>query len=148
MTLIVSPILFAVIFILILIVFINLIRKCKSGVEVEKLKVQNKLSVSNFKNDKNVIVSNVPSESEYSTRIYLPQPPGPRSIPVLGNLFSLRNSVSPFHAFSKMSHKYGDIFSLMMGGTRAVVVNNLELIKEILNENGKYFGGRPDFIVS
>lgn len=72
--------------------------------------------------------------------------PGPVSLPIIGNLHLLGKRESPFQAFTDLAKEYGDIFSLKLGTTKCVVVNNLELIREVLNQNGKFFGGRPDFL--
>lgn len=77
----------------------------------------------------------------------LPQPPGPLPLPVLGNLALLGQYAVPFEGFSEISKIYGDVYSLTLGTTRCVVVNSLDTIKEVLNQNGKYFGGRPNFEV-
>lgn len=117
-----------IILILMLIIYFKLIYKCKRGVEiiVDKLK----------KND--ILKSEVKM---------LPQPPGPIPWPVLGNLALLGQYAVPFEGFTALSKIYGDVYSLTLGTTRCVVVNSLEIIKEVLNENGKYFGGRPNFDV-
>jgi cytochrome P450 family 307 subfamily A len=78
----------------------------------------------------------------------LVQPPGPLPLPVLGNLALLGKFSSPFEGFSALSKIYGDVYSLTLGSIRCVVVNDLEMIKEVLNQNGKFFGGRPNFEVS
>lgn len=72
--------------------------------------------------------------------------PGPVSLPIIGNLHLLGKRESPFQAFTDLSKEYGGIFSLKLGASKCVVVNNLELIREVLNQNGKFFGGRPDFL--
>lgn len=77
----------------------------------------------------------------------LPQPPGPFPWPILGNLALLGQYEVPFEGFSAIGKIYGDVYSLTLGTTRCVVVNNLDIIKEVLNQNGKYFGGRPNFEV-
>lgn len=138
-----------VIVILILIVYFDLIYKCKRGVRisVEKFNVQNKLSHTKSNNNV-IIVDNEDIGSSDDEYLIYPQPPGPLPWPIIGNLAILGQFDSPFKAFSELGKKYGDIFGLTLGNTRCVVVNNLDLIKEILNENGKYFGGRPDFLVS
>ncbi|EDV51027.1 cytochrome P450 307a1 [Drosophila erecta] len=75
------------------------------------------------------------------------QAPGPRPWPIIGNLHLLdRYRDSPFAGFTALSRQYGDIYSLTFGHTRCLVVNNLELIREVLNQNGKVMSGRPDFI--
>ncbi|XP_016955829.1 cytochrome P450 307a1 [Drosophila biarmipes] len=75
------------------------------------------------------------------------QAPGPRPYPIIGNLHLLdRYRDNPFAGFTELSKQYGDIYSLTFGHTRCLVVNNLELIREVLNQNGKVMSGRPDFI--
>ncbi|XP_055679257.1 cytochrome P450 307a1-like [Lutzomyia longipalpis] len=74
------------------------------------------------------------------------QAPGPAPWPILGNLALLGQHENPFQAFTELSYKYGDAYSLTLGTTRCFVANNLELIQEVLSQNGKFFGGRPDFL--
>ncbi|KAI8114728.1 Cytochrome P450 307a1 [Lucilia cuprina] len=73
------------------------------------------------------------------------QAPGPVPWPIIGNLTLLARFRVPFEGFTELSKELGDIYSLTLGSTRCLVVNNLELIREVLNQNGKFFGGRPDF---
>lgn len=73
------------------------------------------------------------------------QAPGPMPWPVLGNLNLLAKHENPFQAFTELSDKYGDVYSLTLGTTRCIVLNNLEMIQDVLIRNGKYFGDRPDF---
>ncbi|XP_055907656.1 cytochrome P450 307a1-like [Eupeodes corollae] len=82
---------------------------------------------------------------ETVTREYK-QAPGPIPWPVLGNLAMLGKYKVPFEAFTAIAKEYGDAYTLTLGTTRCFVVNNLELIREVLNQNGKFFGGRPDFL--
>lgn len=74
------------------------------------------------------------------------QAPGPVPWPILGNLSLLGKYENPFVAFTDLSTKYGDAFSLTLGSTRCVVLNSVELITEALSRNGVYFGDRPDFV--
>ncbi|XP_045541247.1 cytochrome P450 307a1-like [Papilio machaon] len=74
------------------------------------------------------------------------QAPGPVPLPVIGSLHLLGKRESPFQSFTDLAKKYGDIFSIKLGSSQCLVVNNLELIREVLNQNGKFFGGRPDFL--
>lgn len=116
---------------LLLIIYLKLIYKCKRGV---------KISVELTKK------SEKKSQSTQKLEV-LPQPPGPLPLPILGNLALLGQYAVPFEGFSEIAKTYGDVYSLTLGTTRCVIVNNLETIKEVLNENGKYFGGRPNFEV-
>ncbi|XP_055851293.1 cytochrome P450 307a1-like [Episyrphus balteatus] len=83
--------------------------------------------------------------SETITREYK-QAPGPVPWPILGNLAKLGKYKVPFEGFTAIAKEYGDAYTLTLGTTRCFVVNNLELIREVLNQNGKFFGGRPDFL--
>lgn len=75
-----------------------------------------------------------------------PQPPGPTPWPVIGNLVTLGRFAVPFIGLTELGKVYGPCYGLTLGNTRCLVVNNLELIREVLNQNGKFFGGRPDFL--
>ncbi|KAI5636801.1 cytochrome p450 domain-containing protein [Phthorimaea operculella] len=90
----------------------------------------------------------VKKSSKYSGEksVVLSQAPGPFPLPVVGSLHLLGRHDSPFQAFTELAKEYGDIFSVTLGSTKCLVVNNLELIREVLNQNGKFFGGRPDFL--
>ncbi|XP_023942228.2 cytochrome P450 307a1-like [Bicyclus anynana] len=72
--------------------------------------------------------------------------PGPIALPVIGSMHLLGKNESPFQSFTELSKTYGDIYSIKLGTAECLVVNNLELIREVLNQNGKFFGGRPDFL--
>lgn len=77
---------------------------------------------------------------------HLDQAPGPVPWPILGSLAILGQYDVPFEGFTALAKKYGDVYSMTLGTTRCLIVNNLNLIREVLNQNGRYFGGRPDFI--
>ncbi|XP_070493366.1 cytochrome P450 307a1-like [Chironomus tepperi] len=116
-----------VILVLILIIYLKLVFKCKRAVKISD-------------NVKRHIEKNHKNSDQY-----LVQPPGPLPLPVIGNLALLGKYDVPFEGFSALSKIYGDVYSLTLGTIRCVVINNLETIKEVLNQNGAFFGGRPDF---
>ena len=118
-----------VIIVLFLIIYLKLVFKCKRAVKISD-------------NVKRHIEKNHKNSDQY-----LVQPPGPLPLPVIGNLALLGKYDVPFEGFSALSKIYGDVYSLTLGTIRCVVVNNLETIKEVLNQNGAFFGGRPDFEV-
>ncbi|BFF97477.1 cytochrome P450 307a1 [Drosophila madeirensis] len=92
-----------------------------------------------------VPISSAKSSSE-SVKIFK-QAPGPKPWPIIGNLNVLdKYRDNPFAGFTELAKIYGDIYSLTLGHTRCLVVNNLELIREVLNQNGKVCSGRPDFL--
>ncbi|KAK7032180.1 hypothetical protein VNI00_013354 [Paramarasmius palmivorus] len=69
-------------------------------------------------------------------------PPGPPTIPVLGNLH-LFPSKSPQVKFTEWSHEYGDIYSLKISSGTAVVINSMEVAKELMDRRSAITADRP-----
>ncbi|KAM9477567.1 steroid 17-alpha-hydroxylase/17,20 lyase [Clarias gariepinus] len=70
-------------------------------------------------------------------------PPHLPSLPVIGSLLSLRSDSPPHIFFQQLQKKYGDIYSLMMGSHKVIIINSLHHAKEVLLKKGKIFAGRP-----
>ena len=74
-------------------------------------------------------------------------PPGPRPLPIIGNLLSLGNNPDKINmSFAELSKKYGPIVGLKMGSYPTVVLNSLDVIKEALVKKGDHFRNRPHFL--
>ncbi|XP_012383181.1 cytochrome P450 1A4-like [Dasypus novemcinctus] len=69
-------------------------------------------------------------------------PPGPWSFPIIGNLLQLGDH--PYLTFTEMKKKYGDVFLIKLGMVPVVVVNGVEMVKQVLFKNGEHFAGRPN----
>lgn len=92
----------------------------------------------------------------YQWYTYKNIPPGPWGIPILGYLLWI-NSDEPYKTFTKLSRKYGSIYSIKMGKHLAVVMSdpislrmalaqneladrtNFEVVNEIMQEHGTDF---------
>ncbi|KAK3083663.1 hypothetical protein FSP39_000935 [Pinctada imbricata] len=74
-------------------------------------------------------------------------PPGPPTIPFLGNLnINFGDMITEFRRFRQ---QYGDIYSLVIGSQTVVVVNGLDTPKEMFVKNGDIVSERADsFLVS
>ncbi|OIW19020.1 hypothetical protein TanjilG_10581 [Lupinus angustifolius] len=70
-------------------------------------------------------------------------PPGPRGLPIIGNLHQLNDSSTLHLQLWQLSKKYGPLFSLQLGLRPAIVVSSPKLAKEILKNHGLVFSGRP-----
>uniref|UniRef100_A0A667XJM4 Uncharacterized protein n=1 Tax=Myripristis murdjan TaxID=586833 RepID=A0A667XJM4_9TELE len=69
-------------------------------------------------------------------------PPGPWSLPVLGDL--LRVNPAKMHLqFRQFGEKYGNIFSLRLFGGRVVILTGYQTVKEALVHNGEDYTDRP-----
>ena len=73
-------------------------------------------------------------------------PPGPMSLPLIGNLPSLvfnllRSGDEPEHLLAKMAKTYGDVFSLKVGNRVVVVCNGYKSIKEAFHN--PFMNDRP-----
>ncbi|KAJ8336614.1 hypothetical protein SKAU_G00378340 [Synaphobranchus kaupii] len=69
-------------------------------------------------------------------------PPGPRPIPIFGNLLQL-NLVDLLNDFKKLSERYGKVYSIYIGRMPAVVLNGVQVMKEALATQAVVFAGRP-----
>uniref|UniRef100_A0A1W7HBS0 Cytochrome P450 n=1 Tax=Scoparia dulcis TaxID=107240 RepID=A0A1W7HBS0_SCODU len=67
-------------------------------------------------------------------------PPGPRPLPVVGNLYDLKPVL--VRCFTEWSHTYGPIFSVYLGSHLSIVVNSAELAKEVLKDNDQQLANR------
>ncbi|KAJ6638258.1 Cytochrome P450 [Pseudolycoriella hygida] len=104
--------------------------------------VRRKVKITSYRTIRN---ADGTKEQEKIVKEYT-QAPGPTPLPILGNLATIGKYEVPFVGFSDLAKKFGDIYTLTFGTSKCLVVNNLELIREVLNQNGKFFGGRPDFL--
>uniref|UniRef100_A0AAQ6IVD9 Cytochrome P450, family 2, subfamily X, polypeptide 9 n=1 Tax=Anabas testudineus TaxID=64144 RepID=A0AAQ6IVD9_ANATE len=69
-------------------------------------------------------------------------PPGPLTLPVLGNLINL-SLENPLKDFEMLRKSYGNVYSLFIGPKPAVVINGVNAIKEALMTKANDFSGRP-----
>ncbi|KAL1368880.1 cytochrome P450 83B1 [Arachis hypogaea] len=69
-------------------------------------------------------------------------PPGPRGLPLIGNLHQLDNTILHLQ-LSQLFKKYGPIFSLQLGLRPAIIISSSKLAKEVLKNHDHEFCGRP-----
>ncbi|XP_048738010.2 cytochrome P450 2H1-like [Ostrea edulis] len=74
-------------------------------------------------------------------------PPGPPTVPFVGNLFSMSPD-SMLESFQTYRKKYGDVFSLITGTKTMVIVNGLDTIRDIFIKHGDIVSERPDIFVA
>ncbi|KAH7377826.1 cytochrome P450 [Pyrenochaeta sp. MPI-SDFR-AT-0127] len=79
----------------------------------------------------------------------LPLPPGPRGIPILGNLNDLpKPGILECHHWLKHKDLYGPISSVTVMGQTFVIVNDASIALELLRDRATVYSGRPTMIFS
>ncbi|KAJ3896443.1 cytochrome P450 [Lentinula edodes] len=74
-------------------------------------------------------------------------PPGPRGLPILGNIFQL-GTVPVWLAFDELKSRYGPIVYLNMAGQNTIVLNHKAAAIELLERRSAIYSDRPRFIVA
>ncbi|KAG0706787.1 cytochrome P450 [Suillus ampliporus] len=72
----------------------------------------------------------------------LPLPPGPKGLPILGNVLDLDAS-APWRSYTDWAKKYGDIVYSTILGQEFVVINSEELAHTLLDQRSGVYSDRP-----
>ncbi|KAJ6105229.1 hypothetical protein N7523_010039 [Penicillium sp. IBT 18751x] len=74
-------------------------------------------------------------------------PPGPSTLPIVGNAHLIPRKGAHF-TFIEMAKKYGGMFSLKVGSSTIIVLNDRRIIKEVLDKNSATSSNRPQSFVA
>ncbi|KAK7462289.1 hypothetical protein VKT23_007889 [Stygiomarasmius scandens] len=83
----------------------------------------------------------------FSKRTSTRYPPGPRGVPVFGNIFQL-NPANPWRTFTKWAETYGPIVYVNAGGQPIVLLNTKKVAEDLLENRGPKYSSRPRLVVS
>ncbi|CAL9232900.1 unnamed protein product [Arabidopsis halleri] len=72
-----------------------------------------------------------------SKRLFPPIPPGPRGLPVIGNLPFLHPELHTY--FHSLAQKHGPVLKLWLGAKLTIVITSSEATREILRTNDVLF---------
>ncbi|KAG8932906.1 hypothetical protein FRC00_013903 [Tulasnella sp. 408] len=82
-----------------------------------------------------------------TSRPSFPYPPGPRPLPIIGNLLEMPTSRFAL-AWGKFGEKYGTLTFLNVAGQPFLILNSLEAAKELLETRGSTYVDRPRFVMA
>ncbi|KAH6919268.1 cytochrome P450 [Coprinopsis sp. MPI-PUGE-AT-0042] len=71
----------------------------------------------------------------------LPLPPGPKGLPVIGNLLDIPQD-KPWLVYNEWAKKYGDVMYFHALGQKFVVLNSLEAVNDLLNARAANYSDR------
>lgn len=74
-------------------------------------------------------------------------PPGPPTLPVIGNLHQIP-SEKRYLQFGKWAQEYGSIYSLILGTQVYVVLSADYAIRDLVDKRGSIYASRPDLYIA
>ncbi|KAH9948695.1 cytochrome P450 monooxygenase [Amylocystis lapponica] len=76
----------------------------------------------------------------------LRRPPGPRPIPLLGNVLQLRDG-HQYKTFAQWGKIYGDVICAELFQTPVLIINSLRAAQDLMEKKGSIYSDRPNMIL-
>ncbi|PBL03463.1 cytochrome P450 [Armillaria gallica] len=77
----------------------------------------------------------------------LPLPPGPKGLPLIGNLWDVPVEY-PWLTYAQWAVTYGDVFYLDTPGNPTIVINSAQAATDIFEKRSGIYSDRPDFTMT
>ncbi|KLO07928.1 cytochrome P450 [Schizopora paradoxa] len=86
--------------------------------------------------------------SEWRQRSKLPLPPGPKRLPIVGNIFQIAVFGSKLWQTALEWRKaYGDMIYLEVVGVPVLIINSHEIAMDLLSKRSSLYSSRPQFVM-
>ncbi|KAH7088102.1 cytochrome P450 [Paraphoma chrysanthemicola] len=79
----------------------------------------------------------------YASASLFQLPPGPRGLPLIGNLLSLREPDKIPEITTEWMRQYGPVVYTKMGGTNFIWLNSPKAVKDLMDKRGSIYSSRP-----
>ncbi|KIK93484.1 hypothetical protein PAXRUDRAFT_12637 [Paxillus rubicundulus Ve08.2h10] len=79
---------------------------------------------------------------KHTRRNALPLPPGPRGLPLIGNMLDL-NMAAPWLTYEQWGKQYGDLVYSRLLGREFVIINSAKIAHELLDQRATIYSDRP-----
>ncbi|CAL5190728.1 unnamed protein product [Lathyrus oleraceus] len=74
-------------------------------------------------------------------------PPGPRTLPFIGNIHQIISNSMPHQCFKILAEKYGPLMYLKLGQVPYIIVTSPEIAKEVMKTQDLNFCDRPNLLL-
>lgn len=78
----------------------------------------------------------------------LPLPPGPRALPLIGNLHQVPKTLQWLHYYHWSRDKYGPIMHMNMGGQPLILLSTTQAAHDLLSRRGAHYSDRPRLVMA
>ncbi|KAF8135168.1 CyP450 monooxygenase [Boletus edulis] len=73
----------------------------------------------------------------------LPFPPGPPRLPIVGNLFGIKDLGAQWLTYAEWSKRYGDLLYIEILGQKILVINSEQVAEDLLDKRSQNYSDRP-----
>ncbi|KAK7472778.1 hypothetical protein VKT23_000886 [Stygiomarasmius scandens] len=73
-------------------------------------------------------------------------PPGPRPLPVIGNVHQIP-TVSPEEGFTRWREDYGSVVHASIFGSSLIILNTMDAVQDLLEKKSAIYSDRPRFVL-
>jgi hypothetical protein len=81
-----------------------------------------------------------------SARGSLPLPPGPKPLPVIGNLLDIPKD-NEWQTFQAWNERYGDVVCVDALGKKIIILGSADAVDELMERRGSIYSDRPNLVM-